>query len=90
MGWYKHLKEASSYNKTEINAESNSTTIKTDTKNEDKNDNISSNFNSGNHKLILLIEDFECFDVLLLQDLISIFRFLIEKKYIIIIIIIIN
>jgi origin recognition complex subunit 3 len=73
LGWYKHLKEASSYNKTEINAESNSTTIKTDTKNEDKNDNISSNFNSGNHKLILLIEDFECFDVLLLQDLISIF-----------------
>jgi len=60
LGWFKHL----------INDSSSSSNIEESSNKKDFNTNIS---NNHNHKIILFIEDFECFDVLLLQDLISIF-----------------
>ncbi|ORX85318.1 hypothetical protein BCR32DRAFT_265718 [Anaeromyces robustus] len=62
LGWYKHLIKDSS---SSINIE--------DSLNEKDNSKLNIKKNSDNHKIILFIEDFECFDVLLLQDLISIF-----------------
>ncbi|ORX50312.1 hypothetical protein BCR36DRAFT_352357 [Piromyces finnis] len=73
LGWYKHLEGVSKIN----NNTTSPVVIEDETKekenNNNDNNNNSTNQSKAKHKLILFIEDFECFDVLLLQDLISIF-----------------